>query len=339
MDFTSLSAKIASGTVPPVLYLYGEDTYLVQRSLTLLRDKVITRARDFNLSQLDAKDNGIEAIVLASRMLPMMAERRLVIASRIDEVKGDALLPLVTYVADPSPQSVLVLLGRALDQRTKLGQLLVSKDYLCNCEPMRRPQLQKFASHEAKAMNLSVDATVYEMLFDAYGSDLSQWILALERFALYLGVGSKGPVGVVDETVAEALVMRTRAESVFALTDAVLSGRAHEALPLAEQLVQQKEAPLAMVALISRQVRQLMLLREAMDQGVAQSQALRTAGIPPFVADKFINRAREVSMPLLLRAQARLVEADIRLKSSPLGESATWFSALWDIMSEGPPAP
>lgn len=244
-------------------------------------------------------------------------------------------MPLVTYVAAPSPQTVLALLGRALDQRTKLGQTLVSKDYVCNCEPMRRPQLQKFATNEAKAMNLTVDANVYEMLFDAYGTDLAQWILALERFALYLGVTAKGPAGIVDETVAEALVTRTRAESVFALTDAVLAGRANEALPLAEQLVQQKEAPLAMVALISRQVRQLMLLREAMDQGVAQSQALRTAGIPPFVADKYINRARDLTLPALRRAQARLVEADIRLKSSPLGESATWFSALWDIMSDG----
>src|SRR5450432_1234334 len=117
MDFTSLMMKIDSGAVPPIVFLYGEEHFLAQRALAALRKKVVTRAPDFNRSELDCKDDGVDKIVLAARTLPMMSEKRLIVASRADEIKGEALQPLLTYAQDPAPQSVLVLVGKTLDQR------------------------------------------------------------------------------------------------------------------------------------------------------------------------------------------------------------------------------
>lgn len=326
MDYFALLKALQA--LPEVIYIYGDDTYLVNDAVARIKTAVLTQAKDFNFAELDAKEQPIERVIVAAETLPMMAQRRLVLVRRAEEIKSDAADKLLRYLESPSPTTVLLLVGNALDSRTKLGKLLTTKKLAFQCAQLKKPQLFQFVSKFAKEQSLDVSAEVYDVLFDAYGTDLAQWLLALDRMSLFIG----GP-GRIDAQVAEALVFRTRVENVFGLTDAVLSGRPDLALPLAEELVQQKEAPLALLGLVARQVRQLLILREAIDRGESPKDHLRTAGIPPFAADKYLERARKVTQEALKRAHSRLADADALLKSSKLDPGITWFSALWNVMT------
>jgi DNA polymerase-3 subunit delta len=198
---------------------------------------------------------------------------------------------------------------------------------------LKRHELESFVMRKMKAEKTDLAPEVFDVLFDAFGQDLSQWLLAIERMQLFM---ANTPDARIEAPVAEELVFRTRTESIFALTDALIAGQVGRTLALSEELLAQKEAPLAMVGLCARQIRQLLILREAIDRGDAPRDHLRTAGIPPFAADKYLASAKKSSLEQLKRALQKLADADFRLKSSPLSDSATWFHALWDVLGEAP---
>ncbi len=328
MDYFSLIDACEKATLGPLVLVHGDEPYLVGDAVKRVKAAVLTRSADFNYSEIDAKEHGIEKAIVAAETLPMMAERRLVLVRRAEEIKADAAERLLQYIEAPSPTTVLMLVTGSLDARTKLAKVLQQKKAVYDCGQLKRAQLQSFVSKLVREQGASIAPEVYDILFDAYAQDLSQWLLAIERMSIYVGPGNE-----IDADAAHALVYRTRVESIFALTDALLAGQTGRVLALCEELLQQKEAPLAMVGLCARQIRQLIVLREAMDRRESPRDHLRTAGIPPFFADKYLDSARKTTLPALLRAHAALAEADFRLKSSRLDPGLDWFASLWDVMT------
>lgn len=331
MDFFKLREAIASDAVPPLVYLYGNEPYLVSAALKELKAHVLTVAPDFNFTELDAKEQPIDKLIAAAELLPMMAPRRLVVVRRADEIKAEAAERLLAYVQKPAPSTVLVMVAATLDARTKLAKALQAAKAAVDCGQLKKPQLFQFVGAKLKAEGLRVAPEVYDILFEAYGQDLAQWLLAIDRMALFVA-NPDGSAGDITAEAAHELVFRTRAESIFALTDAVIAKDTADALAIIEELMRQKEAPLAMVGLCARQLRQLIVLREAIERGESPRDHLRTAGIPPFAADKYLDSARKSKLVELKQAHRRLAEADYLLKSSPLDANVTWFAALWNVM-------
>lgn len=332
MDYEGLLRCIEANNVPPVVCLVGEETYLQSDALRRLKAALLGPAKDFNFTDVDGKEKGVDSAIAAARQLPMMAKQRVVILSRVEELKGDVLQPLIDYVGSPVPSTVLILPARKIDGTTKLGKALSSGGYRVECAPLKRPDLDRFLVKLGKERHLQLRNGAVDELFDAYGSDLSALRFALDRIAVYTASTADNVVA-VDEALAAELSTRTRAESVFALTDAVLSGKPAQALPLVQKLLEAKEAPLAMVGLVARQVRQLLVLREAMDEGRSPKDEARAIGIHSFAADKFLARIKHTTQPELRQALERLTVADTRLKSSGVDDTLVWFGALWDVVA------
>jgi len=325
-DYFQLQKDLAAGRIAAVICVYGSDSYLLSDAIKQVKQKVLHTAVAFNFDEIDVKERGANAVVECAMTLPVMSERRLVLGRRFDECKQ--LESLRSYLDDPAPQTVLMLIGQTLDARTNFAKALKSKGAIYSCEAPQFPQLLAMAKDYAQKQQVMLAPEVYESLRDAYGLDVAQWFMAIDRFALYLG-----SPGSIDASVADALMSRTRVESIFALTDAVLTGRLQQALPLCQELLEAKEAPLAMVGLCAKQIRQLLVLREALDQGHAAQEAVKLAGIPFFIGDKFIAAARKTNVTTLCSAHQGLVAADSVLKSSKLSPQLNWFFALWQLLT------
>src|SRR5262252_8586803 len=120
----NLLDAIESGQLDPIYVLYGAERYLVDRCLAAIRRAVLGDAgtgASFNHDVFDLKEAPLSRVVATARTMPMMARQRLVVAKGIDEVKAPDLEPLLPYVEDPNPTTVLVLVGgEKLDTRFKV---------------------------------------------------------------------------------------------------------------------------------------------------------------------------------------------------------------------------
>jgi DNA polymerase-3 subunit delta len=178
-----------------------------------------------------------------------------------------------------------------------------------------------------KAQGLKPEPGVEDLILGRVGGDARQIACELEKLSLF--VGSRKGVTVAD---VEAMVSTSAASVMWDLQDAVGSRNLVKALNTLHDLLAQKESPIGIVVSIFSRIRDLMLYREALDQGWVAlkpgygggmladwgafppeaekvlTAALRRAprSIHPFAAGKMAVQAQNYT-PLQLRRFQRLV--------------------------------
>lgn len=309
------TAILHGGELAPIYCLHGAERYLVDRCVQAIRAAVTGGAAAafaaFNQDIFDLRETEIGTVVSTARTLPMMAPRRLVIGKGIDGVKADDLQPLVPYVADPNPQTCLVLTGDKVDTRFKVFQVLRKAGYLHEFAPLRERELGAWLGQEARARKVSISSDAAAALAEAAGPELGRLAQALEQLALYAGAGQT--ITLAD---VEALVPETRQRSVFELTKAIGDGDVTRALRTLANMFRNREPALRVQFMLARQLRQIWRAKELMAAGMPRDQIAGAVGVPPFFVDDVLAPARRMSNRALAHGFERLYRADRLLKSS-----------------------
>ena len=105
--------KTPEGEHACVYLVGGEASSLSERWVRALRDQVFANGgEDFNLDRFDGKQVAdADIIAQAARTLPMLSPKRLVLVTHAEVVLAfgkDRAKPLIDYVKDPDPSTVLV---------------------------------------------------------------------------------------------------------------------------------------------------------------------------------------------------------------------------------------
>ena len=154
------------GELLPVWLLSGEERLMRDLALVAITKAALAGAAiaDFNLDKFSAGDTPIDKILAATRTVPMMAKRRVVIIrglERWDSASGDtgeedtgkALPPLdrlAEYAKAPVDSTCMILVAQKIDGRRKLVALAKKSGFLVDCAPVDSRQIPGWI----RAMNL-----------------------------------------------------------------------------------------------------------------------------------------------------------------------------------------
>lgn len=305
-----LETDIARGEIAAVYVLTGTERLLVDRVVAALTQALVSPAtRAFNLDVLEAKAAGATTILNATRTMPMMGKRRLVIVRDTETLGADGLAALAGYLEDPSPAAVLVLQCNKVDGRLKFFAAAKKKGLLHDLAPPR--QLGPWIAAEAKRRGANLAPDAARRLADVVGSDLSRLASALEQLSLF--VGDERAITGAD---VDALIADTSEQNVFQLTEAVGQGERERALRAVAKLVEQRESAVGVTMMLARHFRQLAQYQELATARAPQGEMMRVLGVPPFVLDKLAPQARRFPAGAFGRAFALLSKADQDLKSN-----------------------
>jgi DNA polymerase III subunit delta len=324
-DFDKYLAKEADA---PVVALVGTDTLLVRDAIDALRAKVLTATADFNRDELRTGDAPIERALDAARTLPMMAPRRWVHLSNIEKLKAEAQATLLAYIEAPSPTTVLCLSGEKIDQRTKLGAKLAKGRMLFAFEPPRQNEVAGWITRRAARHQARIEPDAAQLLADLLGAELGNVDMALSKLAVYAGANA-----IITTEHVEALVAPTRVHSIFELTDAIGARDTAKASALLRNALEGGENALMVLGMIARQFRQLLGIKEMMNEGAGNGALASELGIRPFLVDALKSQARRYGKHELTRALMAIQRADVSLKSSRLAPGVTLDRLLIDVMS------
>ena len=104
-----------------VYLIYGSEDLRLAQALARLKKRVAEVADlDFNFDTFDGESAKADDIVAACNTLPFLSERRLVVVKNVDKMNADGTNTLATYVADPSPTTILVMVAVKLAKNTRL---------------------------------------------------------------------------------------------------------------------------------------------------------------------------------------------------------------------------
>lgn len=210
-----LAARLAKGPAP-VYYLHGAEAILKDAALDLLVTTLLDPGlRDFNLDLLSAQQLAPDQLAGACAVLPMMAERRVVVVRDVEawKRKSKAKQAAVDYLAHPSPDTVLVLVqGDDKDADADLAAHAVAVD----CGTPVGEALDRWLDARLAEADVTLDPEAREHLLRATAGSLGLLAAECDKLA---GLGGERSV---DRDTVAALVGIRFGETVDDWRDAVL---------------------------------------------------------------------------------------------------------------------
>jgi DNA polymerase-3 subunit delta len=321
MEWRKALKAAAAGTIAPVYVCYGPETYLMDEFIAALTDKLVEpEQREFAVSKFDLHETPVEAVIEDTETLPFMAANKIVIAKNAtlftgakDTGKvGHDVERLSAYLKSPVDYAVLVFTVGAdkLDERKKIVKALKDAGALIPCQPLTGDDLTKWVHDRAARLKFSLEPGVAEQLVLYTGGQLQALQSELEKLSLYVGEGGRAAAEIVDELVA-----RSAEQNVFLLIEDIVQMRLDKALAALDELLKQKEEPIKIVALLARQFRILLQVKELVQQGYSHQQIASQIGLHPYAVKLADGQSRKYDTAKLSRIVAQLADLDYRMKS------------------------
>jgi len=256
----SVRTQISKGRLDPIYLIVGADEAEMARLANDIAGSVEDELRAFNVERIYAGEKGVSpaAIAESARMLPMMADRRVVVVLRAEKLlkpkrrKGDedaepedADTPaspasndaLEAYVQKPEPQTTLVFVAGDIDRTRRLSKLLQKSATIVECWGLRgakdeRVDLRQVARKAEQLVREAVtqagqqiDAPAARLVAERAGTDIARLRGDVERLLLYAAGKPKITVADVQEVVSAE-----SAQDDWAVTNAIQRGDMAEAL-------------------------------------------------------------------------------------------------------------
>lgn len=322
----ALFREVDAARFRPVLVVVGSDTYARDRVVARVCTAAVAPAlAAFNQDKFTAGETSIESVLNAAKLLPMMAERRLVLVRQVERWEsksgdaGDApagkespLDRLAAYAEAPNESTVLVLVAESLDGRRKFTQLAKKADFLVPCEPLGERELVGFVLAEANARGHHIQSDTAALIAQLSGPDSSQLVDSIERLSLYVGPGAE-----IDGDAVSASITRLRVEDSWALVDALRARDPATSLAILSRVYDARDRGLPLLGAIAWSVRQMLKLQAYLGQGLRLDDASRRAGLfNPSRARELADSLRGAKPGELESMLETLAEADLALKGS-----------------------
>lgn len=306
-----LETSLKKGNIPVICYLFGEESFLVDRAVERLLDHAIDPSlKDFNFNVFyGAESKGID-IVDAAQTLPMFADRRAVLVKRAEALKAEALEILLPYIQNPSQTTCLIFSSSKIDQRKKFFLELKKRGALVEYKKLYENKLVDFIQNECRAQGKQIEQAAAGLLSALIGNNLQELSSQIEKLVVF--TGSKNSISVDD---VKAVSSSSKAFTAFELGKYAGLKDLANALKSLEGLFRDGEQAPMIVGALARHFKQLWRVRELMDRKVPQNEIGKDAGINPFYLQDMIQQAKNFQTSDLFRILKDLHECDIASKS------------------------
>src|SRR6185369_15192727 len=312
-----LERSITKGEIAPLYFIYGEDEFLVDRTVQRLVDRAVSRDfKDFNFTVYYGKECRGGQIIENAMTLPMFAERRVILVKRAEELNAEALEQLIPYINSPSPQSCVIFQAAKIDQRRKFFLELKKSDLLTEYKKLKDEQLPRFIQAEAELAGKRIEAAAAEMLVYYTGNSLRELVAQIEKLAVY-----SGKRGIITVDDVRSMASDTKIDTAFEFADALGNRDLDRAVRQMQTIVRDADALFPLVGALARHFRQLTMLKELLDNKVPHDEVSKRLKINPYFLKGMLQQAKRFRMAEFRRIFTLLHELDVGLKSGGRGEA------------------
>ena len=312
MTAAELDRAIEAGQFPLLLFLYGEEQFLLERALKRLLDRAIPLdARDFNLTIFPHKEFSSAKLLDTVRTYPVFFSRRVVIVKGAHQIAAAELDALQSYLKHPLPETLLIFTGEKIDARKKFFIDFKKFGELVEFKKLYDNQLPAAIRDLARQNNLTLTDGALTLFCRRVGASLQEVQTELVKLCLYLGDKT-----LADSADVEAVVTGNRQETVFALNDAIGERQTAQAVALVGRILEEGLPALLVLNMLTRHMRNLCKVGEMVAQKRSQGEIARTAGVNPYFLDSLIRQSRNFTGEQMRQHFGLLLATDLALKSA-----------------------
>lgn len=309
----------------PVVYIFhGDDAFAIGQALAAIRAQMgDPSTAEMNMTRLDGRSLNLDELVRATRSMPFLAERRLVVLDdplgALKSAKDREKFSEILSGVPPTTALVIQISNPLLDPRArrsgkthwleKWAQGQDGKVFLREFSLPKGPQMANWIRQQAKESGGEFSPPAAAVLGSYVGEDPRLAAQEIKKLLAY--VNYQRPVEPDD---VEYLVAYAGETSVFDMVDALGARNGREALRLLHRLLEQDD-PLRLFGMVVRQFRLLLLTRELLEAGYREQDIAAALKMHPFVVQKLIGQVRNFTLPLLESIYHKLLEIDESIKT------------------------
>ena len=308
-----IKESVARGKIPAIYLWYGEDRFLIQEGLKVLKSfYFMTDPSGSGIEQVSAKDLSPAAIVERANTMSFFANR-LVIVEDVTYFKDGQtadLEPFLDYLTNPNPATCLLFIAESVHRGRKLYKALDKAGEIIEfCAPKRPQDWLVWGQSELKVRGKSMDTQVASQFIEWTGHHTGVISQELDKLVIFVEQRQK-----ITSDDVEAITPRSIETSIFDLLDAVASRSSIKAIQALHEVLR-KEPALKVLALLVRQVRLLLGCDALRSRGGNAAEAPAILGISPYEAQKVWQQSVRLSTEQLAKALSECLKTDLALKT------------------------
>lgn len=333
MTWNDFFQSLKDGRVDRVYLFSGPEEWTKNNALQALRDALLPPGLE-QLNDVTMEGCTAQQIIDAADTMPMMCERRIVTVrdwvpllpgkSRNEEAEVERLQ---AWLENPPETCVTVFYMRTdPDSRKKAATLLKKKGVSVQFDFLSDAELSQWCARRLKPHGKKIDARALSTLSFMAGRELTRLAGELDKLTAY--VGERGTI--VEDDV-KAIVPASLEYNVFELINRLLEGNLGEAQRMTNSLLQNGQTAIGILAMLTRQLRQLTHMRLALDAGRSVQDVQDTLKIHPYAAKQTARQCRGLSANALKTLYEECVNMDYQIKSGRLRDFDALSVAIFNI--------
>ena len=321
MNWNEFYQALKAGDLSPVYLFTGPEEYVKREALDALRQKLLPPGLE---TLNDATLEGVTAqqITDACETMPMMCDRRIVTvrdwapllpAKSKNEDAETAWMQ--KWLENPPASCVLVFYMRQeQDGRKKMSGLLKKKAAVVNFDLLTDAELSRWCARKLKPLGKKIEPAALNTLTYMAGRELTRLDGELDKLAAYLGEERDA----ITEDDVKAIVSTSLEYNVFELLNSLLAGDMKKGQQTVNSLLQGGQTSVGLLAMLTRQLRQLAHMKCALDAGETVQAVQDRLKLHPYAAKQTARQCARLSADWLTGLYERCVEDDYAVKSGRL---------------------
>ncbi len=332
MDYRQYYSELDRGQIRNLYLFFGPEAYIRKKAEEKLTERVLTAGMEM-LNTTVLENPSVTDIIESCETLPLMSDRRLVIVRNCEmlgkaaegskkdsedgEKKNDGDTERLSTYLSHVPDTCCLLFdgGESVDKRKKITKQLLGIPGMVEFSALNDKELYQWMRQEAKKAGKGMDADACEKLAFFSGQDLKMLYGEIGKLASYAG----DRPAITAEDVA-AVATRTAEARVFDMVDNIIAGKVEASFEQLKTLLQAGESRLGVLALITRQYRLMMYVKDMMKAGKRAQEMAGALAVAPFVVNKLTGLARQRTEKAIRDAYAACTEAEYAIKSGQMRE-------------------
>lgn len=320
-----------------VILVYGDDAFRVQQKVAELRAAFVKKfdPTGINLSIFpDAKTGKMDpAEVIRSAMsFPFLSERRMTLTR--DLIANSKKETDWVDNLNKIPASTILILWETLEpkelEKKSLFKKLekISEIHFYPFPKLEGAALSKWAGQRIAEHKAAIAPEALRAMVERAGEDLWQLDGEISKLVAY---ADGAPI---TSEMVDKLTRASFDSNIFALMDAVASGRGPQVLQLLEEERASGIADGYIFSMLLRQIRILLGVRLCLEENprANQNEIAATLDLHPFVAGKAIQQARSVSAEKLQRVHDLLYKLDGGMKNGKYSDKLSVDLAIVELL-------
>lgn len=328
---------IRNGDLKGVYLLYGPEQFLVSRYGRNIRKVTASVHENINASRFvgtfaDSAKTLREIREIAETM-PFFSGKRVIeisgsgffkpksskAAAEIDdqkdeEVSSSGIAGTLSSIIGSLPDTCVIVFEETdVDKRTSLYKQVLKAGTVTEFPFLKASELKETVRKEAKRMEMDIEPAAVSELVSYTGEDLWTAVKELEKLRGYCF-----ETGKVTLSDVRSICVRNPEDKVFDMVEAMSSGRQMDAMRMYRDMLALGRNSFQLLSLVIRDYNLLLAARDGLDRGLADDEIKPLLKCMPFIAWRYIKRARATTRSSLIAGLEKCAKAQSDIKTGML---------------------